>query len=149
MLIFPLGSHGDKEDKMNFRHIFIFLGFALLSFLNCKNSTMIMIKQFGKNSCCDSKGYIKTPKMLRKMFKVKYYAIPKYLCFELYMAVFFALLGPINLIISSITRYNKEIVGILIMFHCCLGLCNMIYFVVLSSFYERWTKVKKTRKKTR
>lgn len=122
---------------MDFGYIFMFLGISILSSLNCKNSAVGMIERLGTNSRHYPKGYITPAKWVRALFKIKQRLIPRYLYFELILSLFFALLGPINLIICVIVDCAPDIVGILVMLHICLVVINMVYFSILSFRLKR------------
>lgn len=122
---------------MDFGYIFMFLGISTLSSLNCKNSAIGMIERHGTDSPRYPKGYITPAKWVRALFKIKQSLIPKYLYFELILSLFFALLGPINLIICIVVDGAPDIVGILVMFHICLVIINMVCFSFLSFRLKR------------
>ena len=122
---------------MDFGYVFMFLGISILSCLNCKNSAIGMIERLGINSRIYPKGYINPAKWVRQLFKLKQSVIPRYLYFELILSLVFALIGPINLIISVAVDCDPDIVGMLVMFHICLVIINMIYFSILSFRLKR------------
>lgn len=122
---------------MDFGYIFMFLGIAILSSMNCKNSSIGMIESVGKTSRHYPKWYIRPARWVRKLFNIKQHEIPRYLYFELFLSLFLALLGPINLIICAATHCNPGVVGILIMFHACLIIINMVFFSIMSLLLKR------------
>lgn len=122
---------------MDFGYIFMFLGISILSSINCKNSAIGMIERIGTNSPRYPKGYIAPAKWVRTLFKVKQRSIPGCLCFELILSLFFAVLGPINLMICAIVDCAPDIVGILVMLHICLVVFNMIFFSIMSSLLKK------------
>lgn len=122
---------------MDFGYIFMFLGISILSSMNCKNSSIGMIESVGKTSRHYPKWYIRPARWVRKLFNIKQHEIPRYLYFELFLSLFFALLGPINLIICAATHCNPGVVGILIMFHACLIIINMVFFSIMSLLLKR------------
>ena len=115
----------------------MFLGISILSSMNCKNSAIGMIERIGTNTTRYPKGYIAPAKWVRTLFKVKQHFIPRYLYFELILSLFFAGLGPINLMICAIVDCAPDIVGILVMLHICLVVFNMIFFSILSSVLKK------------
>lgn len=123
---------------MDFGYIFMFLGIAILSSMNCKNSSIGMIESVGKTSRHYPKWYIRPARWVRKLFNIKHqHEIPRYLYFELFLSIFFALLGPINLIICAATHCNPSVVGILLMFHACLIIINMVFYSIMSLLLKR------------
>ena len=77
--------------------------------------------------------YIRPNKLIKKMFHLKrnHSMIPKFLNFELYVALFFLLLGPFYALLYLCTNDTK-VVGIIILVHSCLIICNTIYSSILS-----------------
>ena len=123
---------------MDFGYIFMFLGIAILSSMNCKNSSIGMIESVGKTSRHYPKWYIRPARWVRKLFNIKHqHEIPRYLYFELFLSIFFALLGPINLIICAATHCNPSVVGILLLFHACLIIINMVFYSIMSLLLKR------------
>lgn len=120
---------------MDFGMLFLFLGLAVLSGLSCKNSAIGMIERLGTASRRYPKGYITPAKWVRKLFHLSWRIIPRYLYFELFLSLFFLLLGPINLIICAAANWEPTIVGILLMFHIGLVILDAVFFVVLSFLY--------------
>ena len=117
--------------------ILIFLGISILSSMNCKNSAIGMIERIGTNSRHYPSGYIVPPKWVRTVFKLTQRLIPRYLYYELILSLFFAVLGPVNLIVCFITDSSANIVGVLIMLHVCLVVVNMIIFAITSSLMKK------------
>ena len=111
---------------MDFGDVFMFIGLSILSSLNCKNSAIGMIESLGINPRRYPKGYIKTAKWVRRLFKIKQCVIPRYLYFELMLSLIFALIGPINLVICIAVDCIPGIVGILVLIHICLIIINMV-----------------------
>lgn len=123
---------------MDFGYIFMFLGISILSSMNCKNSSIGMIESVGISSRHYPKWYIRPARWVRKLFNIKHqHEIPRYLYFELFLSIFFALLGPINLIICAATHCNPSVVGILLMFHACLIIINMVFYSIMSLLLKR------------
>lgn len=113
-------------------YIFVFLGFSILSSMSCRNAAIGMIERIGTNSPYYPKGYTIPAKWVRTIFKLKQRLIPKYFYFELILSLFFAALGPVNLIICLIVDFSPNIVGILVMTHVCLVIVDMIFFSIMS-----------------
>lgn len=113
---------------MVFEYIFIFLGIAVLSCMDCRNSAVGMIKEIGTNSRYYPKHYIIPKRWMQTLFHIKQHAIPRYLYFELLLSLFFLTLGLLNIVICIAVTFDKSITSILIMFHACLIIGNMIFF---------------------
>lgn len=118
-------------------HAFIFLGISFLSFFTFRNSTVGMIERTGTNTRYYPKHYIVPQRWVKKLFGIKDRVIPKYLYRELFLSIFFAILGPINIAIYVCAGSNKDIGGWLVMLHVCLMLSNTIYFLVMSYFFSK------------
>lgn len=117
---------------MVFEYILIFLGIAVLSCLNCRNSTVGMIKEIGINSRYYPKHYVIPKRWMKNLFQIKQRAIPRFFYFELLLSLFFLILGLLNIIICIAVDCDKSIAGILIMVHICLVIVNMIFFSIIS-----------------
>lgn len=117
--------------------IFSFLGIAVMSFFTYKNLTMEMINTTGINQRFYPQKYIAPRRWQKKLYKFERRMIPKYLYNELYVAVFFAALGPINILISIFTHFKEKVVGLLMLFHCCLVILNLIYFGIMMVQFKR------------
>ena len=122
---------------MDSGYIFIFLGISILSSINCKNSSIGMIKKIGMNSIYYPKGYIVPGKWIKTVFKLTQRLIPRYFYFELILSLFFAALGPINIMICLIADGSTNVVGVLIMIHICLVIVNTIFFSITSSLMKK------------
>ena len=118
-------------------YIILFLSISILSSATCKNSAIGMIERIGTYSKYYPKWYIAPAKWVRTIFKIKQRLIPGYLYFELILSLVFAALGPVNLIICIIVDFSTNVVGILVMIHCCLILVEMIIFSVMSFIMKK------------
>lgn len=121
---------------MDFAFACVLLGFSALSFFNCRNSTVRMIKEIGTDSRYYPKRYASTKGWMKKTFHIRQQVIPKYLFFEFYMALVFAILEPFNLIIYCVTNGSKTVLGIGILVHTCLIVVNMFFFVLMSTVFK-------------
>lgn len=122
---------------MVFDYIFVFLGIAVLSCMSCRNSTVGMIKEIGTNSRYYPKHYIIPKRWMKNLFHIKQCVIPRYLYFELLLSLFFLFLGLLNIVICIAVDCDMSIVGILIMFHICLIIGNMIFFSSMSLLFKK------------
>ena len=122
---------------MHIVDIFVFLGIAILSSINCKNFALGMINKIGTNWRRYPKGYIATTKWVKKRFNLNRRVIPRYLYFELILSRFFSFLGLINIVILAVSGGNATVKGVLIMLHCCLIIINAFYVVIMSFIYKK------------
>lgn len=122
---------------MAFELIFFYFGAVVLSYMNCRNSTVGMIKEIGTSSRYYPKHYIIPKRWMKKLFQIKQHAIPRYLYFELLVSLFFIILGLTNIVIFIAVGCDKPITGILIMFHFCLIIINGIFFSIMSLFFKK------------
>lgn len=127
-----MGEFGMAVDVL-----FMFLGIALLSGLNCKNAAVGMIKELGTRPEYDPKHYVAPKRWMKKLFDIRQRAIPRYLYFELYLSFFFFALGPLNIGICIVTGFDKTIAGILIQLHVGLILINTLFYAILSTIYKK------------
>ncbi len=121
---------------MHYQYIFVCLAYSLLAFFSCRNMTLRMIEKIGINCKFYPQKFIVLPFKTRKIFKINQKTIPRYLFFELFLSIFFLLLGPINLIFLFAFK-TKETAGILILFQSCLIVINIFYFSVMSCRYRK------------
>jgi len=121
---------------MDFRIFLCFFAISLLSFFNCRNSAAGMITEIGINKRFYPKHYTVLPKKLKKLLRIKNTTVPKFLLYELFVSLLFALLFPINTVICLCFNGNKDIVRILIMIHTVLIIINLFYFVIKSTIFK-------------
>lgn len=122
---------------MDFILIFFYLGATVLSYMDCRNSTVGMIKEIGINSRYYPKHYIIPKRWMKNLFHIKQRVIPRYLYFELLVSLFFIILGLHNIVIFIAVGCDKSITGILIMIHMCLIIINMIFFSIMSLLFKK------------
>ena len=116
----------------------MFLAISFLSSIGCRNSVIKIIEEVGVFPLRHPKRYIVTPKWVRKVFKIKHRFIPRYFYFELILSLFYAALGPINIIIYTIfSGYSANIGGILVMFHACLIIVDTIFLAIISFIMKK------------
>lgn len=127
---------------MDFGYMFLFLGISILSSVTSKNSAIGMIKRIGTNSWRYPKWYVIPAKWVRKLFKIKQHLIPRYLYFELILSLFFAFLGPINLVVCFAVDFAPKIVGVLVMINSGLVIFDTIFFGVMSYLLKKQQKLK-------
>lgn len=116
-------------------YVLVFMAMSLLSSLTVKNSTLFTIKEI--YSPRFPKGYVEPSRLIKKIFKLKDKLIPRYLNFELYVSLFFAILGPVNLVICAISGGNPTVTGVLVMLHVCLIIINTAFFAISTFVFKR------------
>jgi len=120
---------------MNYYHLIVFLGISILSSASAKNSAIGMIEQLRTYLPCYPKGYVTPAKWVRRIFKIRQRMVPRYLYFELLLSLFYAILGPLNLLVCLFTNCNKKIVALLVIVHCSLiiveAICDFIIPFIL------------------
>ena len=117
-------------------YVLLFFSISFLSWLATRTRALLMIKEISSNSKYYPKLYTLPAKWIRKIYRLNKRIIPKYLYLELIMSLIYAILGPINLLITLILD-SRHIAGYLIMFHICLVLVNTIFFVIMSSIVNK------------
>ena len=122
---------------MDLGWIYVYLGIAVLSFLTFKNLAVGQIEEIGISSRYYPKHYITPKRWIRNIFHIKKQKIPRFLNFELLLSFFFLALGPLNIVIYTAVDGDKFIGGMLVMFHSCLALINMIFIAIMTLLYKR------------
>lgn len=122
---------------MDLGWIYVYLGIAVLSFLTFKNLAVGQIEEIGISSRYYPKHYITPKRWIRNIFHIKKHKIPRFLNFELLLSFFFLALGPLNIVIYTAVDGDKFIGGMLVMFHSCLALINMIFIAIMTLLYKR------------
>lgn len=115
--------------------LFVFLGLAGISFYHCENLTVEMIKKVGTIIQHYPKRYIVPKRWMRKIFGINQQMVPRYLYYELFVSIAFAVLGPIYLILISC--FGKEVGGILILSHMCFVILNTSYIIIRTAIFNR------------
>ena len=119
------------------KYVFLFFALSFLSSITAKNSAIGMIKYVTNNPRYYPKHYVLPARWIRVKFKLKKQLIPKYIYFEIFLSIFYAILGPLNLIISILVNFSDIIVSHLVMFHICLGIMDTIIFSIFSFIYQK------------
>ncbi len=122
---------------MSLEVICIYCIMAVLSFLTFKNLAVGQIEEIGISSRYYPKHYITPKRWIRNIFHIKKHKIPRYLYFELLLSLFFLALGPLNIVIYTAVDGDKFIGGMLVMFHSCLALINMVFIAIMTLLYKR------------
>lgn len=122
---------------MDLSIIFMFLGIATLSHLTTKNFAKGMIKEIGVNRRYYPKHYAIPKRWIRKIFKLEKKEIPRFLCNEFVVSLFFALLGLLNALIFILSSGNKVLAGMLGMIHICMILIDFIYVSIIYFIFKK------------
>lgn len=117
--------------------IYLYSALAFLSCVSFRNTTVALIEEIGISSRYYPKHYITPKRWIRNIFHIKKHKIPRYLYFELLLPLFFLALGPLNIVIYTAVDGDKFIGGMLVMFHSCLALINMIFIAIMTLLYKR------------
>ena len=125
---------------MDIAYTILYLGFSILSYLNCRNSAVGMMNDIGINTRYYPKHYISLPKWMKKHFHIAQRQIPRFLYFELWLAIFFGCSGPVNTVVYISTGYDRNVIGIILLIHCCVIILNMVFFAVMSTVYKKSRK---------
>ena len=96
-----------------------------------------MMKEIGTVSRYFPKHYMAPPKWMRRFFQIRQRVIPRFICFEMLVSLFFLILGLLKIVIFIAVGYDKSTAGILIMFHNCLVIINMLFSGIMSLLYKR------------
>ena len=134
--ISPIFFHLEVKS-MSVSFVFLIIAYTLLSFLNCRNSTIGMINEIGINNRFYPKGYMTLPRKIRRLFSINNKLIPKFLFSELIISILFVTLGPIYIIIYLCCDGENSVGGILLLFHSSLIIINMLFFTIMSTIYKR------------
>lgn len=122
---------------MDFETIFMFFGLAFLSCFTVKNFAIGMIKEIGINRRYYPKHYAIPRRWIRKVFELEKREIPRFICNEFVVSLFFALLGPLNALIFILSSGNAALVGILGMIHICMILIHFIYVSIMYFVFKK------------
>lgn len=122
---------------MDLSVLFIFFGIATLSHLTTKNFAKGMIKEIGVNRRYYPKHYAIPRRWIRKVFELEKREIPRFICNEFVVSLFFALLGPLNALIFILSSGNAALVGILGMIHICMILIHFIYVSIVYFIFKK------------
>ena len=125
----------DEVYIMNFGVLSLFLCISTLSYYNCRNSAVQMIKKRPISNTTPANWICTTPNWLKIMFKIDKRQIPKYLYLELILSLVFATLGPACFLIFLISDCSMYVVGILVMLQASLIIINLAYFSIMTVRY--------------
>ena len=117
--------------KMGLGEIIMLLGLSWLSSITCKNTAIAEINRIGRNTPYYPKWYVLPAQWVRILFGLKNFKIPRYLYIELILSVFFAIIGPVSVIIGFTTNMNPNVMGILIMLQCALMIVRTLIITIM------------------
>ena len=100
-----------------------------------KIAAMKLIEEIGISSRHYPKHYVVPKRWIRNIFHIKEHKIPRFLNFELLLSLFFLALGPLNIVICIAVDGDKFISGMLVMFHSCLIIVNVIFIAIMTLLY--------------
>ncbi len=119
---------------------FIILFFLILSslvFFGNKKSATIMIQKICINPKYYPKRYHPVPIWMKKFFKIKQKMIPKFIYLELLSAIFFAILGLINIAICLCVKEKIKVFEILLTIFSGLGIIETIYSSIMFAVFKK------------
>ena len=115
-----------------FEMILLFLIISLGTSIWRKNATFSALNDIRTYSSHFPQWYIAPAKWVRKVFKVKDRIIPRYLYFGFFMTLFYAILAPINILVSLVVMHSAPIIpGILAMAHASVFLLDVIVYLIV------------------
>lgn len=132
-------------DIMNIRSTIPFLILSVMSSIGPRKTIVGMIEHIGIDARHYPKRYVTPKRWIMRLFSIepnRLNSIPRFLYIQLYLSLFFALLGPINIIIYVSSDYNPKVAGILLLFHCFLLISEMIYAVTMWLVFTKTGKRK-------
>ena len=140
----------DKKGKTMIKIlVFLFVLMSFVCFISDKNSAINATKEICINSRYYPKHYCHTPSWIKKFFKVKQNSIPKFICFEFYLAVFYVIMGLVDIIILLFLYwkcYYKMIYVLYAIYWCIIGI-DQTHFIILVLIYKYNKKEKNHKEK--
>ena len=120
-------------------YLFVYLMFTVVIYRDCRNLALIRIKDIGiiHRSRYYPKHYITPKRWMRKLFDIKQRIIPRFLYFELFVSLFYVILGPLNIVITIAVGVDTNIAGILFMSYLGLIMVNVICNCIISHRFKR------------
>lgn len=123
--------------------VFLFGGRSFLSSWKLRDFTTNMIKEVRICPDSGSRKNIHPNKKIAKWFKIKQWTVPKYLYYELYVSIFFAILFPIHLTITILFyALAPEYIWLMaackqVLIHVILILVNYSFLLIRSLLWKR------------
>ena len=107
---------------------------ALLSTWGRRNSTILMIDRVGIPADYHPEDFTEPSKWMRKLFKIRKRVILKFCWVELHMVVLYALLCPINTLITIISHNRWMTIRILSALQTAFFAVDTICFLIIALF---------------
>ena len=119
--------------------IFMYLSFMFLATRNFRSLTVEGIKEIGINhrSRYYPKHYITPKRWMRKLFDRKQRVIPRFVCFELFVFLFYVILGLINIVVTIAVGVDTNIAGILLLSYFGLAVVIIIFHFIMTHRFKR------------
>lgn len=141
-ILISLGCRNSVVDSVVrsiFDVIILYSSVMFLAARNFRSLTVEGIKKIGINhrSRYYPKHYITPKRWMRKLFDIKQRVIPRFLYFELFVFLFYLILGPLNIAITIAVGVDANIAGILFMSYLGLIMVNVIYHCIMSHRFKR------------
>lgn len=114
---------------------FILLLVTCYSSFDCQRFTKQMQNKVGIVMRHYPKRYIVPKRWIRKLFGMNSQPIPKYLYFELFVSIIYALLGSIYIILAAC--FGTKVAAALVLFHVCFAAINIGYIIVRTAIFNR------------
>lgn len=117
--------------------ILFFLIWSFLFFFGNKRSATIMIQEICINPKYYPKRYRPVPRWMKKFFKIKQKMIPKFIYLELLSAIFFVILGLVDIVICLCAKEKLKVFEILLAIFSSLGGIETIYSSIMFSVFKK------------
>jgi hypothetical protein len=102
---------------------------------DCQRFTKQMQNKVGIVMRYYPKRYIVPKRWVRKLFGMNSQPLPKYLYFELFVSIIYALLCPIYLILAIC--FGTKVAAALVLSHVCFAAINIGYIIVHTAIFNR------------
>lgn len=129
----------DSVVRSIFDVIILYSSVTFLASWDCGDMTVKRIKEIGINhrSRYYPEHYITPKRWMRKLFDIKQRVIPRFLYFELFVSLFYVILGLINIVITIAVGVDTNIAGILLLSYLGLIMVNVIYHCIMSHRFKK------------
>ncbi len=119
--------------------IILYSSVTFLASWDCGDMTVKRIKEIGINhrSRYYPKHYITPKRWMRKLFDIKQRVIPRFLYFELFVSLFYVILGLINIVITIAVGVDTNIASILLLSYLGLAVVIITFHFTMSHRFKR------------
>ena len=119
--------------------IILYSSVTFLASWDCGDMTVKRIKEIGINhrSRYYPEHYITPKRWMRMLFDIKQRVIPRFLYFELFVSLFYVILGPLNIAITIAVGVDTNIASILLLSYLGLIMVNVICNCIISHRFKR------------